>query len=357
MAGQIDPESLTWRVTPDLLGVLDASGFFKHINPAWETTLGRTPAEVESRQFFDFIHPEDVEKTETAFAEIQQGKPILNFENRYRHKDGTYRWFSWNAVPEGDLFFCSARDVTLHKENAASLQTRDEEARLREQFVAVLGHDLRNPLAAADAAIRMLGRQPQSERSREYLAIGQESLNRMSELIDNVMDFARIRLGQGLVIDPKDGCDLAALIAQTVEEIRIGNPEATILTTSDLRDTYRLDRSRIGQLVSNLVANAVVHGRISDPIRVVAEDRGETIAISVRNSGDPIPSDAMPQLFDPFSRGGDIHAPQGLGLGLFIANHIALKHGGVLSVSSNAERTEFTFEMPALRPVLASVAS
>ncbi|MBM7068075.1 PAS domain-containing sensor histidine kinase [Actibacterium sp. 188UL27-1] len=353
MATQIDPESLTWRVTPDLLGVLDTSGYFKRTNPAWWATLGLLPQDIESRQFFDFIHPEDLPKTEQAFVAIQQGQPILNFENRYRHKDGSYRWLSWNAVPEGDLFFCSARDITLSKVNAASLKTREQEARLRDQFTAVLGHDLRNPLAAVDAAMRLMRRQPQSQKSLEFLDIGEKSVHRISELIDNLMDFARVSLGQGLDIIPVDDCDLAPVIQQAVEELRLGNPDVTIIESYDLNRSSQVDPDRIGQLVSNLVGNAVAHGQTSLPIRVTATDTGDVISIAVENIGDPIPPDILPRLFEPFSRGNDPQAGKGLGLGLFIARQIAVKHGGDLSVASDAERTVFTFQMPVHLPAIA----
>ena len=177
MTIHVDPSTITWQVTPDMLSVLDETGVFKDVNYAWFTTLGRMPVEIENRQFFEFVHPDDMDRTSQAFERIKQGKPVLRFENRYRHKNGSYRWLSWNAVPENGLFVCNARDVTQEKENAATLKTREDEARLREQFVGVLGHDLRNPIAAIDAALSLLAMEPQSDQSREMIGWGQEAVH------------------------------------------------------------------------------------------------------------------------------------------------------------------------------------
>ena len=111
----------TWLITPDLLGVLNSDGYFRGTNPAWEATLGYKPEDIERNQFLDFIHPDDLARTQEAFVAIQKGLPVLNFENRYRHKNGTYRWLSWNCVPDDGLLYCSARDVTQHHEDLSAL--------------------------------------------------------------------------------------------------------------------------------------------------------------------------------------------------------------------------------------------
>lgn len=347
MSGQIDPESLTWRITPDLLGVTDASGYFKHTNPAWLATLGRSPEDIEQRAFFDFVHPEDIQKSKDAFASLRQNKPVLGFENRCRHKEGNYRWLSWNAVPENDLFFCSARDVTEAKDNEASLKTREQEAVLREQFVAVLGHDLRNPVTAVDACMRILLSQPQSELSIEIIKQTQKSVLRMSDLINNVTDFARIKLGQGFAIKRVDNCSLQPVLEQAVEEIRLGNPGVTIQEEYAFDFALSCDPPRVAQLVSNLVANAVSHGRTDKPIKVTGRIARDIVIISVTNFGKQMTGNAMPTLFEPFYRDSEQGSSNGLGLGLFIAKQIAWSHAGTLNVSSDTEQTCFEFMMPA----------
>lgn len=351
MTIHVDPSTLTWHVTPDMLGVLDADGYFRDVNHAWFTTLGRLPSEIESRQFFDFVHPDDIAKTEEAFAEVQAGNPVLGFENRYRHKDGTYRWLSWNAVPENNLFVCNARDITADKENAATLKTRDDEARLREQFVGVLGHDLRNPIAAIDATLSMLAMEPQSDSTREIIGWGQEAVGRMSRLIDDITDFARSRLGEGLAVKTVDEVALDTIVTQVVEEIRLANPDREIRKTLDLGGRYSCDPDRISQMLSNLVANSVAHGAPDEPITITGASTDGMIRLEIQNAGEPIPESALPKLFEPFSRTDGQGANNGLGLGLYIAKQIAAGHGGDLKVRSDATSTAFTFEMPVANEV------
>ena len=117
----------TWQVSPDLLGVANATGYFTSSNPAWEQTLGWTQEEIARTPFMELLHPDDIGPTLAAFDKLKHGEPVLRFENRYRGKDGTYRWISWVAVPEGEEFYCSGRNVTVEKEQAAELAERRAE--------------------------------------------------------------------------------------------------------------------------------------------------------------------------------------------------------------------------------------
>jgi len=118
----------TWQVSPDILGVLNADGYFEASNPAWLTTLGWSEEEVAKTVFFDFIHPDDLDSTQRAWeAAIERGLPALRFENRYRHKHGGWRWLSWVAVPDGGKVYCSARDITEEKFRQDQLQERTAE--------------------------------------------------------------------------------------------------------------------------------------------------------------------------------------------------------------------------------------
>ena len=141
--GVPDPDfGLTWKVSPDLLGILNQDGYFERSNPAWMATLGWTEDDLRTTPFFDFLHPDDLERNYIAFAAIKQGTPVLRFENRYRCKAGGYRWLSWVAVPEGAKFYCSARDVTEEKAGAEALarQTieRDEIWRVSQDMLLII---------------------------------------------------------------------------------------------------------------------------------------------------------------------------------------------------------------------------
>ena len=339
---------LTWKVTPDMLGVLGASALFEATNPAWFSTLGWTADEIESQPFFEFIHPEDLARTEEAFADIQRGQPILQFVNRYRHKDGGFRWLSWNCVPESGKFYCSARDVTQNIENKTALADSKEEARLREQFIAVLGHDLRNPLASLQAGFRLLSKEPAlTERGQVVIDASQRTIDRMSGLIEDLMDFARTRLGSGLSLEVSDGSDLAPALEATVEEIRAVHPRLNIATRVDLTHDIACDVARICQLCSNLVANAVVHGEEGGTVELDAQSDRKALTIFVRNRGETMTDAVIEHLFEPFVREQASPSQEGLGLGLFICAQIAQAHGGRLDVDSVDGETTFRFQLPA----------
>jgi sigma-B regulation protein RsbU (phosphoserine phosphatase) len=227
----------------------------------------------------------------------------------------------------------------------ASLKSERETSELREQFIAVLGHDLRNPLAAIEGGARLLAREPQSEKASSILALMSGSTQRMASLIDNVLDFARGRLGGGLTLSLRPA-DLEPLLVQVVDELRSGASGRVIETDVYLPDLIMCDPGRIGQLVSNLVGNAITHGSDARPVQVSAKVRSGVFNLSVSNAGAPIPTAVMERLFQPFFRGEVRPSQQGLGLGLYIAWEIARAHGGELTVESSVEQTRFVFSLP-----------
>ena len=235
-----------------------------------------------------------------------------------------------------------ANDAT---ERAAAAER--ESSHLREQFIAVLGHDLRNPLASISSGVRLLGsREALSERGQQVLTLMQGSVIRASELIDNVLDFARGRLGGGLTLSRDALAPLTPVLQQVVAELMSVNPDREVLADFAINEPVDCDRVRVGQLLSNLLGNALTHGSKTEPIRVEARTDAETFSIAVANGGAPIDEATMARLFQPFFR-GDIRATQvGLGLGLHIASEIAKAHDGILLVDSNAAETRFTFTMP-----------
>lgn len=347
MRDLLHTESLTWRITPDLLGVTDANGIFMRTNPAWLVTLGRMPEDIESRPFFDFVHPDDIGKTAKAFVDIQMGKPILQFENRYRHKDGSYRWLSWNAVPEGDVFVCNARDITAAKEAESTVMRQNVEAKLREEFIAILGHDLRNPLAGAACAVEFLmDREELTNNGVIALHTASLSLQRMSRLIDDVLDFARARLGGDVAIDKTDGIQLLPILQLTVEEIKYAHPEVAVQENYTFTDPVSCDPDRIAQLISNLLGNAVFHGEPGGTVQIDARDAGPDLQISITNRGGQIPPAVKALLFEPFKRAEPGSSQNGLGLGLYISKQIADRHGGDIEVESDAGETTFTLRIP-----------
>jgi len=227
----------------------------------------------------------------------------------------------------------------------ARLLSERETSELREQFIAVLGHDLRNPLASIAAGTKMLAREGSKAATGEILGLMQKSVARMSALIDNVLDFARGRLGSGITLK-RAPQSLQPVLNQVIAELRTSSPERKIETNFDLTQAVNCDGGRIAQLFSNLLGNSVTHGTAARPIQVQARTHDGAFELSVANSGQPIPAEAMDRLFQPFYRVSAQEAPQGLGLGLYIASEIARAHGGRIDVTSSPQETRFTFRMP-----------
>lgn len=235
---------------------------------------------------------------------------------------------------------------TAEQNTSEDLYRERETSDLREQFIAVLGHDLRNPLASISAGARILGRTVQTEKEQQVIAMMQTTVNRMASLINDILDFARGRLGGGMTLEREPNRPLEPTLAQVVDELRLASPGRIIETEFHIEAPVPCDHVRIGQLASNLLGNALTHGAANQPVYLRAETRDMTFTLSVSNSGEPIPEAAMEKLFEPFFRGVARPSRQGLGLGLHISSQIAKAHGGELSVISTPEETRFTFSMP-----------
>jgi sigma-B regulation protein RsbU (phosphoserine phosphatase) len=234
----------------------------------------------------------------------------------------------------------------LNTSVSASLTDERATAKLREQFMAVLGHDLRNPLASIDSGLRLILKTSSNDRVTTLATMMLQSAARMSELIDNVLDLARGRLGGGIGISRNADQPLQPTLHQVVAELQASFPNKVIRENYDLPFAIDCDRGRIGQLASNLLANALTYGAADTPIFVDAGIHNRALELSIANAGEPIPAAILEHLFEPFERGATKPSQQGLGLGLYIASEIARAHGGTLTADSSEQETRFTFRMP-----------
>ena len=233
------------------------------------------------------------------------------------------------------------------REHAESLLIDERAAgELREQFIAVLGHDLRNPLAAIEMGAVLLKRK--AEDPAAVLTAAQRierSARRMSGLINDVLDFARGRLGSGIGVELAETSTLGLAIAGVIAELGESHPERRIISDIDVDCRVRCDLERVQQLLSNLLANALSHSVAGTPVQVRAWLAGQDVVIDVHNEGEPIPADRIARVFEPFWR--RTAAREGLGLGLYICSQIVRSHGGRLTAASSAERgTTFVARLP-----------
>ena len=259
---------------------------------------------------------------------------------------------AWSATSSSGHSDCASPINAIEQVSESDARLLDERrtSELREQFIAVLGHDLRNPLAAISAGTELLLKTPLSEKASRMVHVIRASVTRMSGLIDDVLDFARGRLGSGLVLDYTNNEPLEPVLRQVIAELQTSFPNRSIEAEIALRDPVICDRVRIAQLLSNLLGNALTYGAAAMPIKVQATTDANILELSVSNAGDPIPAATLERLFQPFQRGAVRPHQQGLGLGLFIASEIAKAHGGALEAKSSPEQTRFTFQMPLAYP-------
>lgn len=223
--------------------------------------------------------------------------------------------------------------------------------RSRQLFLAILGHDLRNPLSTIRIATGLVSQTDADEMSMDALSmIGTES-KAMAKLISDMIDFASTWLGSAMPLN-REPVDLDILCREVVEGFRVMHPQRTLQFNPSGHLTGNWDAARIRQVVSNLLGNALQHGSLDGPIELSAASQESTVVLSVHNEGMPIPPEALPTLFDPLVRHATVEsasqrAPGSIGLGLYIVREIVNAHGGTIEVASTAQQgTTFIVRIP-----------
>jgi phosphoserine phosphatase RsbU/P len=220
-----------------------------------------------------------------------------------------------------------------------------EATEFRERLMGIVGHDLKNPLTAVKMSVQLLNADNTlTDRQRRAIGAIDRSSERMLEIIRQLLDFTRSRLGSGIPIEPQD-VDFNEVCRQVLAELEMAYPGREIRLVPAPVSTGRWDPARLEQLISNLAANALEHGKADAPVEVRVRRMGSETFVDVHNEGEPIPRERISKLFDPFVHGGSGDA-QHLGLGLYISKEIVVAHGGTISVDSNAKGVTFTVCLP-----------
>ncbi|HEX3767372.1 MAG TPA: PAS domain-containing sensor histidine kinase [Puia sp.] len=337
----------------------DPGGRIKRANHSIASWIGCKPEELIGRRFSDLLtmggkiyyetHLWPLLRMQGFFDEVavelnaQTGEKKQVLVNAFEQRDST------GEVRSVQITVFKASDRRLYEQNLKEEKARAEQkltdekmiSGVREQFIAVLGHDLRNPLSSIVTAASILSEETDIAPHKPIIDIISRSASRMAELISNIMDFARARMGSGIVVI-KHGTNLEPVLQHVVNEIAIAWPRRIIETKFEIIGLIDCDAPRIAQLFSNLLANALTHGTQDAPVQVRAFNKDDFFELSVSNQGIPIPPAAIEKLFHPFTREGNRPSQQGLGLGLFIASEIARGHGGQLTVHSDETETRFT---------------
>ena len=245
------------------------------------------------------------------------------------------------------LIALQLEDEISRQEDQSALRDAHTANELRDQFIAILGHDLRNPLQAVFSAGVLLERRVADPELKDVAARIRVNVKRMSSLINDVLDFARSRLGDGLGVRIDEVKDIDAGLNAVVREFQDGQPGRQILANISVTRTVRCDLGRVQQVASNLIGNALKHGAPQSEVKVSAKANDRDWVLNVWNTGEPIPPENLDKICEPFWRQSTSGDREGLGLGLYICSQIVRAHGGTLSVTSTPESgTNFTACLP-----------
>jgi PAS domain S-box-containing protein len=342
---------VTWQVSPDLMGALNSQGYFETSNPAWRTVLGWTEEEVASQSIFELLHPDDVERTQAGFDLTQQGQPAIRFPNRYRCKDGGYRWISWVGVPEDGMVYCSGRDITEEKAAEAELAQAQEALRQSQKMEAVgqltggIAHDFNNLLAGISGALELLEKRLAEGRLagvERYIDLAQGSTRRAAALTQRLLAFSRRQM-----LDPKP-TDLNRLIGGMEDLIRrtVGpSIEVEVVGAAGLWLT-QVDPSQLENALLNLAINArdamPGGGRITVETankwmdQRAAKEReltqGQYVSLCVTDTGTGMTPEVISRAFDPFYTTKPLG--HGTGLGLSMIHGFVRQSGGQVRIYS-----------------------
>jgi signal transduction histidine kinase len=236
------------------------------------------------------------------------------------------------------------REALIREKEAR--EEAERSVRYNEMFAGMLGHDLRNPLSAITTGANYIARLNVSQKSTKAASRILSSAERMARMIDQLLDFTRIRVGGGLALAPTR-FDLEELLCKVKDELEAANPERSIVVDVEGNANGEWDHDRLLQVFSNLVGNALHHGRHEHPIKVRCNGRHpKRVHVSVHNGG-AVPREVLPVLFEPFRGNARYQRTRGLGLGLFITQQIVTAHGGTIEVTSEeATGTTVRLELP-----------
>lgn len=323
-----------WRTSPD--------GAVLEDSPSVRALTGLDPGSWLGGRGLDAVHPDDRERVSAAWRAAQAGREPCEIEYRVRRPGGHFTWTLARVAPvfdeRGDLLEWIGANTDI--------EPRKEAESLREMFLAILGHDLRNPLGAILAATQLALYRSHDEALRTPLLRVMASGERMARMIEQLLDLTRVRVGGGIALSPVVA-DMADVVGQAVAEVDKGKDRFRFEATGDTKGTWDVDR--MFQVVSNLASNAVDHSPPGTPIHVRLDGSApQTVALSVHNAGAPVPRELRDVLFEPFR--GSSHrsgATQGLGLGLFISKQLVRAHGGDIQFeTSDEDGTTFIVRVP-----------
>jgi two-component system sensor kinase FixL len=329
------------------------------LNPTAEKILGYTHEELIAKQFFEFVHPDDLNRTREAVSSLAAQQKLFFFENRYRCKNGTYRWLEWSASPAGKLIYAAARDITERKQaEQEAFDTRRELMRMDRlsrmgELSASLSHELNQPLTAilsnARAALRLLKADELSPTElEEILQDIVKDDKRAGDIIRSLRTLVKRDKGEREMISINDVLHEAVSLFRSEAIIR--NVRIEMDLTDPLPLLY-IDKIQIQQVLINLMMNAVesmVRGESANKIIVLKTlmSHSGVVQVAVRDFGSGIEEQELSKIFEPFFT----TKRSGLGMGLSISRSVIESHGGHIWAENNPDKgVTFYFDLPGVR--------
>ena len=347
-----------FRLSLDMLSIASFAGRFVRLNPAWESVLGWTSEELTSQDYLAFVHPDDLARTQAEAAHLAGGGETICFENRYRCKDGSYRWLQWQAasLPAQGLIYAVAHDITQRKQEAKLLQDAKEAAEAashaKSEFLANMSHEIRTPMNGVLGTLRLLLDSPLDAGQRDLVQLGRASGETLLSLIDDILDLSKIEAGK-MSFEP-----LPFDLLLAVEEVAAMMAARTAGRDVDVIVRYPPDAprqligevGRIRQILTNLAANAIKFtekGHVLIDVEAVSVDaEAATMRLSVVDTG--IAADRIGLLFEKFTQADASTTRRygGTGLGLAICKELLDLMGGEIGVHSRyGEGSTFWFTL------------
>jgi PAS domain S-box-containing protein len=343
----------------DGIWTIDALGRTMYVNARMAELLGYTPREMRGRRFSEFIREGDTQASEKSFQRRKDGVAERDDCELWR-KDGTAVWVHWAATPlfDGTRFagaLAVVTDLTEHKRAATMIQQQaaalERANREKEDFLAILGHELRNALGPLQTAVKLMELKNDGGAERERMVIARQA-EYMTRVIEDISDVSRFMRGKAQL--RSETVDVAELVRHACELESAGMRRAEqILDVETAKDLFvQGDSIRLRQVLTNLLTNAAKYTPSGGHIYVTADREGDEVVIRVRDNGTGISPEFLPFVFEPFAQRAETRdrAEGGLGLGLAIARGLVQGHGGRIEARSDGvgSGSEFIVRLPAL---------